>query len=162
VADRIVSPFLLAAVALFSWHSVSAPASTMSPPRVTGDLRAEIRGAVPVGTSRDRLYALLRRHNLVAYNPVLQHYAERNGGASPLDGGEWPRAGQTPQPVYDRHLVLYFAAERRGFNSRHPDAVVEYIWNVHPPCGTLLFQRFIFDDKDRVRKIEESPARQDC
>jgi hypothetical protein len=47
-----------------------------------------------MGTSRDRLYAILRRHNLVAYNPVLQRYAEHNGGASPLDGGEWPRAGQ--------------------------------------------------------------------
>jgi len=76
-----MSPFLLAAVALFPWHSISASASTTSPPRASGDLRAEIRGAVPMCTSRNRLYAILRRHNLVAYNRVLQRYNEGSGGA---------------------------------------------------------------------------------
>jgi hypothetical protein len=157
-----MSPFLLAAVALFPWHSVGATASTMSPPRVTGDLRAEIRRAAPIGTSRVRLYAILRNRDLVAYNPVLQHYIEDHGSMRPLDGGEWPHAAQTPQPIHDRGYEPYFAVERRGFNARHPDAVVEYIWDVHPPCARLSFRRFIFDDNDRVLKIEESPARQDC
>jgi hypothetical protein len=93
---------------------------------------------------------------------VLQHYIEGHGSMTPIDGGEWPRAAQTPQPIRNRGYRLFFDAQRRGFNAKHPDAIVEYIWNVHRPCARLSFQTFIFDDNEKVLKIEETPARDDC
>jgi hypothetical protein len=93
---------------------------------------------------------------------VLQHYIEDQGSMRAIDGGEWPHAAQTPQPIRNRRYRPHFDYERRLFNAKHPDAIVEYMWNVHPPCARLSFQTFIFDDNEKVLKIEETPARDDC
>jgi hypothetical protein len=134
----------------------------MQTPRSTGDIRAQVLSEVSLGTTREKLYRILRSHSLVAVNPVLQHFIEHHGGVTPVDLGQWPKAGQTPQPLHLHEMVPFFQDVRRNFNSAHPDAVVEYIWDRHWPCGTMAFQRFLFDEKDRVKKILNVAPRRDC
>jgi len=117
------------------------------------DLRAEVRAEAPVGSSRARLYKILREKNLVAYNPILQHWRvhQNGGGVDALDYGEFPQAGQTPQPISDSSMDDFFQGERKHFNSRNPFVYVKYSWNV---CR-LAVQAILFDREDRVKEYRE-------
>jgi len=117
------------------------------------DLRAEVRAEAPIGSSRAHLYQVLREKNLVAYNPILQHWRvhTNGGGVDALDYGEFPQAGQTPQPIADSSMADFFEGERKNFNSRNPFVYVKYSWKV---CR-LAVQAILFDRKDRVKEYRE-------
>lgn len=154
---------LLAAIFFVSCDSNASHRSQgVETPQFIGDIRQLILSEVPIGTTRENLYRVLRSHSLVAYNGILRHYTEDRGGAMPIDSGNWPKAGQTPQPIHSRDLLPFFQDQRRNFNSKNPDAVVHYLWDLHWPCATEAFQRFVFDGRDRVRKIVKSDADRDC
>lgn len=139
-----------------------APAQTRTADPRT-DPRPEMSRRVQIGETRSALYALLRKMHFVAYNPVLAHFTSPGGhGYQAADGGEWPQPGQTPQPNNDPLLTPYFNAQRRNFNSKHPFAVVKYVWDVTDTCAKYGFQTFYFDANDRLERVVNSPFEQDC
>jgi hypothetical protein len=130
----------------------------------TGDRRAEIRAAVPPGTTRSELYRILRRRHLVGYNHVLAHYRILGGDSlRAIDRGEWPRPGQTPQPLPKSRADEYlFGMARRAFNVRHPAVMVHYTWGQIGYCAIEAFQTFTFDRADKVIRIEDTAPNRDC
>ena len=135
----------------------------------TGDRRAEIRAAVPLGTARGELYRILRQRHLVGYNHVLVHYRVLGPDSlRAIDRGEWPQPGQTPQPLpKSRATEYFFGAARRAFDVRHPAVMVHYTWGRTGNCATgncavEAFQTFTFDRADTVVRIDDTVPNRDC